>query len=137
MRPLAKEGEHRPGPVPVLPARVQPSLAPQAQAPQVQPPERELREEEVAVPVAEPGPPSPKASPLAKSTRILPVSSFLVFPRFSTQARLARAGVGPRRHETRQPATLSIILWPPAEKSARADFLRHFLRTRAPLPQNP
>ena len=53
-------------------------------------------EEVVAVPVAEPGPPMPKAIRLAKSTRILPVSSFLVFPQVST----ARAGVGPRRHET-------------------------------------
>ena len=91
-------------------------------------------EEVVAVPVAEPGPPMPKAIRLAKSTRILPVSSFLVFPRFSTHARLARAGGAPPRQ---QPATLSIILWPRTEKSKATNFSRRFQRTRRPLPHNP
>jgi hypothetical protein len=53
-----------------------------AQAPRpvpAQPQEQAPRAAEEAVPVAELGPPMPRGIPLAKSTRILPVSSFLVF----------------------------------------------------------
>src|SRR5687768_11107643 len=53
--------------------------------------------------------PTPKATPPTKSTTVLPVSSFLVFPRLCA------------RHLWRQ-APLSIILWARVEKCRKPGF---------------
>ncbi len=92
-------------------ARLQEPEQAQAQARLVPPREREpllqvraqvpvrllvqAQEPAVAVRAAVLGPPLPRAIRLAKSTRILPVSSFLVFPQFSRTARLEQAAGGP------------------------------------------